>query len=272
VVTLVSVRSVVVLLVSSIAAAGVASARDRGADGRFSKRESSHFVLFQDVDIDRASGWRGSVQFERDLLETLELAHDRLDQLLGLRPPRPITVMVYDPAIFDAQFAGLFRFAAAGFYGGDIRIRGDTRVTVSLERVLHHELVHAAFDSTAPSFVLPGWVNEGVAEWFEARSLGKRRLSGRESAYLVNAAQHGSLLPLASLSAPSFAHLGPERAGMAYLQSYALIEHLVRRHGEADLRRFCMELVRSRDLTRSLARIFKTDLGKLERDFANGLP
>ena len=117
--------------------AGVAAARDRGADGQFSKRSSSHFVLFQDVDIDRASGWRGSDRFERDVLAVLESAYDQLDSALGLRPPRAIRVLVYDPSIFDAQFAGLFRFAAAGFYGGDIRIRGDTRVTVQLARVLY---------------------------------------------------------------------------------------------------------------------------------------
>ena len=31
-----------------------AGAADRGADGRFDKRSSSHFVLYQDVDIDES--------------------------------------------------------------------------------------------------------------------------------------------------------------------------------------------------------------------------
>jgi hypothetical protein len=251
--------------------AGVAAARDRGADGQFSKRSSSHFVLFQDVDIDRASGWRGSDRFERDVLAVLESAYDQLDSALGLRPPRAIRVLVYDPSIFDAQFAGLFRFAAAGFYGGDIRIRGDTRVTVQLARVLHHELVHAAFDAAAPSTFLPAWVNEGIAEWFEARTDGKRRLSVQQRAILANAAQRGALLPIAELSTASFAHLGPQAAGLAYLQSYALIEQLARTHGERDLRRFSTELVRTRDVNRSLARVFRTDPQKLERALASEL-
>ena len=138
-----------------------ASARDRGADGRFEKRESSHFVLFQDVDIDESGGLRGSRRFEQQVLDELELAHERLDTLLGLRPPRRIEVFVYDPAMFDARFAGRFRFRVAGVFNGSIHIRGATQLTVELGRVLHHELVHAAFDAAAPSLVLPAWLNEG---------------------------------------------------------------------------------------------------------------
>ena len=74
----------------------------------------------------------------------LDAAHDRLHTYLGLRPERPITVQIWDPGRFDARYAGLFRFPAAGFYGGVIHVRGETRVTTYLQRVLHHELVHAA--------------------------------------------------------------------------------------------------------------------------------
>jgi hypothetical protein len=148
------------------------AAHARGADGRFDTRTSSHFVLHQDVDIDESGGFRGSRRFEQQVLDTLERAYENLDRLLGLRPERKLDVVVYDPAIFDSQFAGLFRFQAAGFYAGLIRVRGATELDVPLMRVLHHELVHAALDAAAPSLVLPAWVNEGGAEWFEARVLG----------------------------------------------------------------------------------------------------
>ena len=88
-------------------------ARDRGADGQFSERRSRHFVLRQDVAIDEYSGHRGSRQFELTVLEQLETAYDALGNLVGIRPDRPVEVFVYDPAIFDAEFAGLFRFLDA---------------------------------------------------------------------------------------------------------------------------------------------------------------
>lgn len=258
-------RAGAALALASLAAA--AQAGDRGADGRFEKRESSHFVLYQDVDIDESGGLRGSRRFEQQLLADLEAAYARLDDLLGLRPRGPIQVVVYDPGVFDQAYAPLFRFRAAGFYSGVIRVRGDTLLTVQLSRVLHHELVHAALDAAAPSLVLPGWFNEGIAEWFDARSVGKRHLGPGELDYLVRADQHGGLLPLATLSAPSFGGLSGPAASLAYLQSYGMIEYLARRHGERSLAELCAEVVRSRDLERSLRKTYRMGTGDLEARF-----
>jgi hypothetical protein len=240
-----------------------AAARDRGADGRFATRRSSHFVLYQDVDIDRASGWKGSVRFEKEVLAVLESAHDKLDQLLGLRPERDVEVWVYDPAIFDARFAGGFRFPVAGFYHGAIRVRGDVQLTRDLSRVLHHELVHAAFDLASPSYRPPAWVNEGVAEWFENRALGKRRLSAAEWAALAEASRRGAWIPAPALAQPSFAGLAPESAGLAYLQAYASIDLLVRRGGERGLESFLHTLLRVRDPDRALRRVYRMDLAEI---------
>jgi hypothetical protein len=252
-------------------AAVAAHARDRGADGHFERRESSHFVLLQDVDIDESGGLRGSRRFEQQVLASLEDGFDGLDAYLGLRPRRKIDVMVYDPLVFDRQFAGLFRFAAAGFYQGIIRVRGDDRFTWQLSRVLHHELVHAALDRVTPSFVYPAWLNEGLAEWFEARTHGKRRLDARELHALARARDLGQLLPLAALEAPSFARMAGGTAQLAYLQSYGFVEHLAHRHGERSLRDFCLELVRTGDLDRTLARVYRADLQRLFADFAADL-
>ena len=243
-------------------------ARADGADGQWSERRSSHFVLLQDVGIDERGGFRGSVRFERELLEVLEGAHDRLHELLGLRTTRAIQVMVYDPAIFDATFAGLFRFPAAGFYHGVVRVRGDVQVTAALVRVLHHELVHAAFDALAPSLVVPGWFNEGVAEWFEARAVGKRGLSAGERAALQHAAREGRLSGLFELSPPSFAVLGAEAAGLAYLQSYAMIDYLARQRGERRLRDLVGGTIRERTLGSTFRRIYRFDLVELPPRFA----
>ncbi len=63
--------------------AGAAPAIDRGADGKFDKRTSAHFDLYQDVDIDRTGGLHGSRHFEQTVLADLERAFDRLDDQLG---------------------------------------------------------------------------------------------------------------------------------------------------------------------------------------------
>jgi len=56
--------------------------------------------------IDETGGFHGSRRFEQQLLGELERAYDSVDHWLGLRPGRRIDVVVYDPAVFDAQFGG----------------------------------------------------------------------------------------------------------------------------------------------------------------------
>jgi len=248
-------------------AAPAAHAADRGADGNFDQRTSSHFILYQDVDIDAAGGFYGSRRFEQEVLAELERAFDSLDRWLALRPERRIEVVIYDPDVFDRQFSALFRFQAAGFYHGVIRVRGATQLSDALSRVLHHELVHAALDAAAPSLIFPGWVNEGGAEWFEARALGKRSLSAGERVALARLASEGALLPLSLLNTASFAGMGGDRAGIAYLQSYALIDYLVRAYSERDLPRFYAELIRARNLDRALQRTYRIDAARLEAQF-----
>ena len=246
-------------------------ARDAGADGEFSKRESSHFVLYQDVDIDQTSGFHGSRRFEQRILEVLESAYARMDDRLGLRPDQPITVVVYDPQVFDGQFGGLFRFSAAGFYSGRVHIRGSVTVSPDLSRVLHHELVHAALDMETGASGLPGWFNEGVAEWFEARTTGKRQLSVQERIFLQRAYREEALFSLDQISGPTFAGFGPGAAQIAYLQSYGFIAYLAQHYSERRVRDWIREVMRTGNLDQAARRTFRVDLNRLEKRYLDEL-
>jgi hypothetical protein len=243
------------------------AANGSGADGSFERRESFHFTLYQDVAIDEYGGFNGSRRFEQDLLKQLEDAFDRLDRILGLRPERKLDVHVWDPELFDRRFAGLFRFPAAGFYGGSIHVRGDTQVTPALVQVLHHELVHAAFDAEAPRFVLPAWLNEGAAEWFEARALGKRGLSASERQALAAAARRGELFSLDQLSGASFAGFSPNAARVAYLESYGFVGYLVDAYGEKKFNQFWSALLDSKSLERASRRAYGRDFEDVEAGY-----
>lgn len=248
-----------------------ALAADRGADGKFSKRTSSHFVLYQDVDIDETAGLRGSRRFEDEVLEALETAYRGVDHRLGMRPRRPITVSVWDAAMFDQNFSGLFRFPTAGFYGDSIHIRGGTRVDARLIRVLNHELVHASFNAESPSLVLPAWFNEGVAEWFEAAATGSPQLTPSQLTYLQRLARAGALYPLAQLSGPNFGDLGTNGASAAYLQSRAFITFLATQHGDRRVREMIRDVVRSGDIDRAFRRRFRASVGELEARWRRSL-
>jgi hypothetical protein len=77
---------------------------------------------------------------------------------------------------------------------------------------------------------------------------------------------------LDAFGAPSFSRMSAAAARLAYLQSYAFIEYLERRHGERSLRDLCRELVRTGDLPRTLRRVFRADLASLEAGFFADLP
>lgn len=241
-----------------------ASARDRGADGRFDQRRSAHFLLRQDVDLDVRSGPRGARAFERAVLDALEEGYGQLDDLLGLRPRRRLEVVIYDPAIFEDTYGGRFRFPAAGFYAGTIRVRGDGTLSPRLRSTLHHELVHAAFDAAAPGLVLPAWLNEGLAEWFEARVAGRPALTAREAAALAELGAQGRLLPSEALALPSFARLDGPDAALAYTQARAMVAELVRVGGERAPARLVARVLRTGDVDRSLSRTIGLDTAGLE--------
>ncbi len=173
-------------------------------------------------------------------------------------------MVVYDPAVFDGTYSDQFRFSAVGFYDGVIHVRGDIRVDRRLVRTLHHEYFHAALDAVSAQGRVPAWLNEGLAEWFENLAIGKRHLSSAEHAYLSRANRLGQWAPLSVLSKPTFAGLDDESATLAYLQAYAMVEHLVRHHGEDRLRSFMRQLVRGARLEWLLKREFRVSLAELE--------
>lgn len=252
---------IIICLLASPARADLGS----GADGTFSERRSSHFQLLQDVDIDRSSGLRGSRRFEQDVLKVLESAYAQLGDQLSIRPRTRFSVLIYDAAVFDARFGGRFGFRAAGFFDGAVHVRGSTRVDGRLVGTLHHEYTHAALDWEA-SGLFPAWLNEGLAEYFEARGLGHRHLTQIQYAQLVHAAKTGQWIPLRALSQPSFTHLGEQTAALAYLESYAVIEHLVRQHGMRDLRSLVERVVKMRNVDRALDRTYKRTLEEIEAE------
>lgn len=245
-------------------------ARDEGADGRFNQRVSTHFTLLQDVDIDRYSGPRGSREFEVRVLEILEEAYDAVGDDLSLRPRRKIAVFVYDPGIFDAEFSAMFGFRAAGFFNGTIHVRGGTQIDARLVQTLHHEYVHAALDWRARD-AYPAWLNEGVAQYFGGRALGKRHLSLAEFGFLRRVAERDAWIPLDQLNSLSLVHLAGDDATIAYLESYALVEYMIRKHGMRELRDLIESMAKTRNPTRALRRRYKATLPELEAELLKTL-
>lgn len=254
-------------LISAVLCAGVlysgtGSAR---ADSEFSERRSLHFVLQQDVGIENYTGWNGSRRFEQRVLDVLEDAHDEVRNSLRVTPRGDVSVVVWDPDVFGRQYDGLFRFRAAGFYNGVIHVRGAQTVSANLVRTLYHEFVHASLDAAAGRGTFPGWLNEGIAEYFERLALGRRSRNFPELAALQAAQQENRWIPLAKLGSPSFADLEADSAELAYLESYAAVDFLVRYKGRNSLGRLLDRIIRTGNVDRALEKTYRLDTAELEQ-------
>jgi hypothetical protein len=254
-----------------VAAAGLcwlalaAHAAERGADGDFETRRSSHFLLHQDVAIDSYTGAHGSRRFEQDVLEVLEQAWQEVNDSLGITPRGRTRVVVYDAGVYDSEFARRFGFRSAGFFDGVVHVRAGVAVDAPLAMTLQHEYVHAALEGLD----LPAWLSEGLAEYFE-RPSGSRGPTAGELGLLRRVAASGSWIPVEQLSGPNFAGLDQDRATLAYLQSLALVSHLAGVRGERALGRLCRDLSRIR-LERALQRQFGLSVAELEQAVVRAL-
>ena len=80
------------------------------------------------------------------------------------------------------------------------------------------------------------------------------------------AVQGGRWIPVSALGAPTFGGFSHQQAGLAYLQSYALVDAVVRYSSEGGLRQFVAELLRSGRVDRALQRGAGLRVPVLERD------
>ncbi|MBK7875675.1 MAG: hypothetical protein IPJ77_07980 [Planctomycetes bacterium] len=162
----------------------------------------------------------------------LEAAYQDLGERFGRWPvengrPR-IRVVLYRRAGFlDATGIGHW---AGGLYDGTIRVPVEElgREKRELARVLRHETVHA-FVAEAGGRGVPGWLNEGLAQWLEQKDLGDQQRA-------IQAARAGlrgkTLLSLAELKKSLASLKDEETMHRAYQQSLAFVDHLERTYGE----------------------------------------
>lgn len=196
--------------------------RQAELEADFAFYSSEHFDLRYDADRNDL------VQGVQELVDVLERAYSDLwlmtshDPVLESR--EPIQIVLYARDDFFAA-TGLGHWAG-GAYDGSIRLPvGDLEAErAAWTDTLRHELTHA-FVASLGGVGVPGWLNEGFAQWFE----GDREPRLRRARERLG---HGPLFTLDELSG-SLSRLGDAGAiARAYAQSLLLVDHLERFYGE----------------------------------------
>jgi tetratricopeptide (TPR) repeat protein len=230
--------------------------REAATEADFSEHETSHFTL-------RYEGKQTSEQFRRELLATLESDYDDLVRDLGVAPRSSISVTLYtEQAFFDVTQAPSW---SGAINDGKLRIpvNGVSSVTSDLAHVLKHELAHS-FVSQITGGRCPTWLNEGVAQALEPRTLGS---SGRALAQLFQA-QHE--IPYNMLEG-SFMHFNGPEASLAYAESLAAVEYISDTYGMSDVQRVLQRLGEGSSTEAALRAVIHSDYGQLDSDIGRFL-
>jgi hypothetical protein len=223
--------------------------RDATAESDFTQNESSHFTL-------KYEGRQTPESLRRDLVSTLESHYDDLVRDLGVAPRGSIAVVLYtDQAFFDVTQSPSW---AGAVNDGKLRIpvNGMSSVTPELSRVLKHELAHS-FINQLSGGRCPQWLNEGIAQAMEPKSLSSR---GRRLAELFKAQQE---IPFNALEG-SFMRFSPMEAILAYDESLAAVQFIIDTQGASDLQRILQRLAEGNSTETALRATIHDDYGQLQ--------
>jgi tetratricopeptide (TPR) repeat protein len=230
--------------------------REQEAETDFAQRESSHFVLHYE-------GKQTSEAFRGQVLAALEADYEDLSRDLGTPPRDNILVTLYtEQAFFDVTSAPSW---AGAINDGKLRIpvSGLSSMTPALARVLKHELAHS-FINQLSAGRCPPWLNEGIAQLLEPKSLGG---DGRHLAQLFKSQNN---IPLNMLEG-SFTRFSTAEAYIAYAESLAAVSYINDSNGMGDIQRILQRLSEGSSAEAALRATIHSDYGQLESDLGKYL-
>jgi hypothetical protein len=230
--------------------------REQNVEADFSQRETGHFVLHYE-------GKQSSEIFRGQILAALESDYDDLYRTLGTPPRDDILVTLYtEQAFFDVTRAPSW---IGAINDGKLRIpiSGLNSMTSELARVLKHELTHS-FINQISSGRCPPWLNEGIAQLLEPRSLGG---DGLQLSRLFKA---GRDIPFNELEG-SFLRFSGAKASVAYAESLAAVSYINDSYGMGDLQTILQRLGQGSSSESALRATIHSDYGQLESEVAKYL-
>jgi tetratricopeptide (TPR) repeat protein len=225
--------------------------RELSAEGGFRRQESVHFTVHYE-------GQLSNDGLAAQMLQSLESGYAELSRDLELSPREPITVVIYSKKpFFDVTQAPAW---AGGMYDGKLRIpvEGLERLTPDLARVLKHELTHS-FLALLTDQRCPGWLQEGLAQAFEPRSL---PMPGR---LLAQVFEQKKQIPLQQLRG-TFGGLDRAQAAIAYSESLAAVQYLQSRFALSGVQDILKRIASGNSAEQALQAVTGMDYEDLEKN------
>ena len=199
-----------------------------------------------------------------DLRIVLDQARSNVGREFGYWPRHPIVVLVYSEEAFKQVRQGPDWIG--GLYDGKIRIPfpRSPAAQASLKSTLIHEYTHAIIHDITRDHC-PVWLNEGIAEFEEART------RKPDLQHLQLAVSNGNLIPLSSLDS-AFQSRDANVAGLAYQQSYGLVAYLDQTYRFFRVRRILDKLAEGVSIEDAFQAELRLSSSQLEQRWQRWLP
>ncbi|MDA1053109.1 MAG: peptidase MA family metallohydrolase [Planctomycetota bacterium] len=229
---------------------------EQAVEKQFDRAGNVHFDLRYQDGIGYSTAY--------DLRTVLDQARRDVGRDFGYWPRHQIVVLVYSEEAFQQVRPGPDWIA--GLYDGKIRIPfpRSAAAQTSLKATLVHEYTHAIIHDITRN-QCPVWLNEGLAEFEEART------RKPDSQHLQNAVRHDRLIPLASLDT-AFKSRDPNVAALGYQQSYALVTYLDQTYRFFRIRKILDQLAEGISIEEAFQAELRLSTSQLEQRWQRWLP
>jgi tetratricopeptide (TPR) repeat protein len=225
--------------------------RELNVEANYTERDTGRFTL-------RYEGSTTRDNLRQQIVAALDKDFNELSADLNIEPRQNIPVILYtEQAFFDVTQAPTWTGA---LNDGKLRIpvRGIDYVTPDLARVLKHELTHS-FVNQVSAGRCPQWLNEGIAQMEEGRTLNAR---GPRLAAIY---KDGSQISFNGLEG-SFLKFSNNEALVAYDESLAGALYIRDTYGIDELRRLLERVGEGGTFEDAMKDILHLDYGRFEKE------
>ena len=222
--------------------------RENDQDIEFDEMRRPHFLIRYDGTVNQSIG--------REVAMALESEYEELAQEFRFTPQAPVKITLYTNREFSEVTHAPSWVSALN--DGEIRIpvEGLDELNAKVRQLLRHELTHT-FINARTGNNCPTWFHEGYAQ------LRANQIPDGIYTTLKEAKAAGELLPLWSLEGPLLSY-STEKARLAYYESLAATEYLVKRKGKASLTRIMDLLARRYTMNDALNKVIGLDYQELQ--------
>lgn len=227
---------------------------EQATERRFTRKRLGRFVV-------KFEGYERA-DLGEEVLNILRKVWPRIDWELNFYSKEPIIVILYTSEQYK-DVTDAFDWSA-GIYDGRIRVRlGDfLKGKKQLTRVVIHEYTHAVIEKMTKGNI-PWWLNEGLAQYEEPGS----GFSRNELKTLQETLRGDALIPLKDLNQRTYSRPDPWHMRLAYLQSKAFTQYLIKRFAFRKMRELIQGLGTGMEIEQAMEESLYANLERLEKDW-----